>query len=156
MRKLSTKFMEVDNAENWIRILEIDEIGALHVRAWCFYYEVSARTFYTRRKLYQDYLKEHDIGSFAELNIMIRKDPSLIEKINIQGVNENVNESDRPGYVTVSLDNNTPEVIDCSYKVKDSTSTSGVSITHNDLTVNVSDEFKEQTLARVLKVIQNA
>lgn len=87
---------------------------------------------------------------------MIRKDPSLIEKINIQGVNENVNESDRPGYVTVSLDNNTPEVIDCSYKVKDSTSTSGVSITHNDLTVNVSDEFKEQTLARVLKVIQNA
>ena len=32
MRKISTKFMEVDNAENWIRILEIDEIGALHVK----------------------------------------------------------------------------------------------------------------------------
>lgn len=152
MDKSNSKFIKVDNAENWIKILELDEIRALHVGRWCGYYGVSSHTYYSRKSLYRNYLKSHDIESFAELNAMIKRDPSLIREIDIHCGNHNA--SGKPGYVTVTLDE--PKVIDCSYSVKDDSDASGVSITHDDLTVNVSAEFKEKTLAKVLKVIQDA
>ena len=126
----------------WTGILENQERSGLSVSKWCAGNHIGVSTLFHYKKIIKDFMKECEVSSYSELSSLAMRDCQ-------NNSMKFCHASDDSGFYSVDL-------TDCPPRTGCSSKGTGVRLLRKGFVIEVDPYFDEETLTRVMAVINDA